>query len=79
MVVSDVGMAEIDGYALMGQIRSRPLAQGGTIPAIALTAYAAEIDQKKALQSGYQKHLTKPLELEQLVKAIVTRLNAMTL
>ncbi len=74
VIISDIGMPQIDGYALMQQIRSRPPAQGGTIPAIALTAYAAEIDQKKALQSGYQKHLTKPLEPEQLVNAIVTLL-----
>jgi CheY-like chemotaxis protein len=74
VIVSDIGMAEIDGYTLMQQIRSRPPAQGGTIPAIALSAYAAEIDQKKALQSGYQKHLTKLLEPEQLVSAIVTLL-----
>ncbi|WP_206753810.1 PAS domain S-box protein [Leptolyngbya sp. FACHB-17] len=74
VIISDIGMAEIDGYMLMQQIRSRPPAQGGTIPAIALTAYAAEIDQRKALQSGYQKHLTKPLEPQQLVSAIVTLL-----
>ena len=74
VIISDIGMADIDGYALMQQIRSRPPAQGGTIPAIALTAYAAEIDQHKALESGYQKHLTKPLEPEQLIDAIFTLL-----
>ncbi|MBD2060470.1 response regulator [Oculatella sp. FACHB-28] len=71
VVVSDIGMAKIDGYALIGQIRSRPPVQGGTIPAIAMSTYAAEIDQKKALQFGYQKHLTKPLEPEQLVKVVI--------
>ncbi len=76
VIISDIGMAEIDGYALMQQIRARPPAQGGTIQAIALTAYAAEIDQQKALQSGYQKHLTKPLKLEQLVSALLSLLGA---
>ncbi|MBD2067293.1 PAS domain S-box protein [Leptolyngbya sp. FACHB-671] len=76
VIVSDIGMAEIDGYMLMQQIRSRPPAQGGMIPAIALTAYATEIDQEKALQSGFQKHLTKPLEPEQLVSAVITLLNS---
>jgi PAS domain S-box-containing protein len=76
VIVSDIGMAGMDGYSLMQQIRSRPPTEGGTIPAIALTAYAAEIDQKKALQSGFQKHLTKPLEPEQFVSAIVTLLNS---
>jgi CheY-like chemotaxis protein len=74
VIVSDIGMAEIDGYTLMQQIRSRDPAQGGMIPAIALTAYAAEIDQKRAMQAGFQRHLTKPLEPEQLVSTIVSLL-----
>ncbi len=72
VLVSDIGMAEMDGYMLMQQIRSRPPNQGGTIRAIALTAYAAEIDQKRALQVGFQTHITKPVEPEKLVKAIVS-------
>ena len=75
VIVSDIGMAEIDGYTLMQQIRSRSPAQGGMIPAIALTAYAAEIDQKRAMQAGFQRHLTKPLEPEQLVSTIISLLN----
>ena len=74
VIVSDVGMADMDGYGLMQQIRSRPADRGGKIPAIALTAYAAEVDQQKALQAGFQLHLTKPLEPEQLVSAIVSLL-----
>jgi PAS domain S-box-containing protein len=70
VLVSDIGMAEMDGYMLLQQIRSRPSEQGGIIPAIALTAYAAEIDQQRALQVGFQRHITKPLEPEELVKAI---------
>ncbi|MBD2099576.1 PAS domain S-box protein [Leptolyngbya sp. FACHB-261] len=75
VIVSDIGMAEMDGYRLMQQIRSRPVTRGGKIPAIALTAYAAEIDKKKALQAGFQSHLTKPLEPEQFVRTIVSLLN----
>ncbi|MBD1876436.1 PAS domain S-box protein [Nodosilinea sp. FACHB-131] len=74
VIVSDIGMEEMDGYRLMQQIRSRPPAQGGAVPAIALTAYAAEIDQEKALQAGFQTHLTKPLEPERFVREIVTLL-----
>ncbi|MBW4461736.1 MAG: PAS domain S-box protein [Nodosilinea sp. WJT8-NPBG4] len=73
-IVSDVGMPEMDGYSLMQQIRSRPPAQGGMVPALALTAYAAEIDQKRALDVGFQAHLTKPLEPERFVSEIVTLL-----
>ncbi len=74
VIVSDMGMAEMDGYMLMQQIRFRPPSQGGTIPAIALTAYAAEIDQQRALQAGFQMHITKPVEPEILVSEIVSLL-----
>ncbi len=70
VIVSDIGMAEIDGYALMQQIRLRPSAQGGTIPAIALTAYAGDLNQQQALKAGFQQHLSKPVEPEVLVKTI---------
>ncbi|MDZ8086003.1 MAG: PAS domain S-box protein [Nostoc sp. DedQUE12b] len=72
VLVSDIGMAQMDGYMLMQEIRSRPPNQGGTIRAIALTAYAAEIDQQRAFQVGFQTHITKPVEPEKLVKAIVS-------
>lgn len=70
VLVSDIGMAAMDGYMLLQQIRSRPPEQGGTLPAIALTAYAAEIDQRRALQVSFQSYITKPVEPEALVKAI---------
>ncbi|WP_375478882.1 YlcI/YnfO family protein [uncultured Nostoc sp.] len=72
VLVSDIGMPEMDGYMLMQQIRSRPPNQGGNIRAIALTAYAAEIDRQRALQVGFQTHITKPVEPEKLVRAIVS-------
>ena len=71
VIVSDIGMAEMDGYKLIQQIRSRLAIQGKTIPAIALTAYAAELDQQRALQAGFQMHITKPVEPEKLVNGIV--------
>ncbi|MGF1590936.1 MAG: PAS domain S-box protein [Pleurocapsa sp.] len=74
VLLSDIGMTSMDGYMLMEQIRSRPANQGGTIRAIALTAYAAEIDRQKALQVGFQTHITKPVEPEKLVRAITNLL-----
>ncbi|MBD2073339.1 response regulator [Phormidium sp. FACHB-592] len=65
-----MGMAEMDGYMLMQQIRSHPHGRGGMIPAIALTADAAEINQQRALQAGFQVHRTKPVEPEQLLQMI---------
>jgi PAS domain S-box-containing protein len=74
VIVSDIGMADMDGYMLMQQIRSRPPSQGGQVPAIALTAYARDFDQQKARQAGFQTHITKPVEPEALVEAIATLL-----
>ncbi|MBD2465747.1 response regulator [Oscillatoria sp. FACHB-1407] len=77
ILVSDIGMPGMDGYMLMQQIRSRLSNQGKTtskgdllLKAIALTAYAAEVDQQRALQAGFQAHLTKPVEPETLVQTI---------
>lgn len=70
VLISDVGMPEVDGYAVIQQIRALPPEQGGQIPAIALTAYAREEDCQKAIASGYQRHITKPLDPEQLVRTI---------
>jgi PAS domain S-box-containing protein len=75
VIVSDVGMPEMDGYTLMQKIRSRLPNQGGLIPAIALTAYASELDQQKALLSGFQTHIAKPVEPGVLVEAIAKLLN----
>jgi PAS domain S-box-containing protein len=70
VLVSDIGMAEMDGYMLMQQIRARLDHQGGRVRAIALTAYARDTDQQKALEAGFQVHLTKPIDPQVLIKAI---------
>lgn len=72
VLVSDIGMPEVDGYMLIQQIRALSPEQGGQIPAIALTAYAREGDYQQAIRSGYQRHITKPLDPEELVRAIIT-------
>jgi PAS domain S-box-containing protein len=71
VLLCDIGMPEIDGYMLMQQIRELPPEKGRTIPAIALTAYASEYDRRQALTAGFQMHLSKPVEPDVLVKAIV--------
>ncbi|MGP1383131.1 MAG: PAS domain S-box protein [Thainema sp.] len=70
VLVSDIGMPDVDGYQLIQQVRALPPAQGGQTPAIALTAYARNSDRKHAIASGYQRHLTKPLDPERLVQAV---------
>jgi PAS domain S-box-containing protein len=69
VLLSDIGMPEIDGYTLIRKIRE--LSEGKTIPAIALTAYAGELNEQHALAAGFQRHISKPVEPETLVQAIV--------
>lgn len=72
VLVSDIGMSEMDGYRLIRQVRSIEQELAEPIPAIALTAYAAESDRKQALSAGFQKHLAKPVEPDTLIEAIAT-------
>ncbi|GAB4234453.1 MAG: hypothetical protein Kow00121_62230 [Elainellaceae cyanobacterium] len=76
LLISDIGMAEMDGYELMRYIRLNLLRSGETLPAIALTAYAGEADQQRALAAGFQQHLAKPIEPNALVQAIAQLLSA---
>lgn len=68
LIVSDIGMPTTDGYTLIEQIRALP--QGRNIPAIALTAYANEIDRQRSFEAGFQKHLAKPIMIPELIAAI---------
>ncbi|MEH1799290.1 MAG: PAS domain S-box protein [Nostoc sp.] len=70
VLISDIGMPKTDGYMLMREVRSRSPQQGGRIPAIALTAYAGEMNQQQALAAGFQMHISKPVDPDLLVKAI---------
>ncbi|MBW4668277.1 MAG: response regulator [Cyanomargarita calcarea GSE-NOS-MK-12-04C] len=75
-LVSDIGMPNEDGYTLIRKIRALPPEQGGKIPAIALTAYAAERDRNEAISAGFQKHISKPVNPEELAKAIAELLRS---
>ncbi|MHC5730022.1 MAG: response regulator, partial [Nostoc sp.] len=72
VLVSDIGMPEVDGYSLIQQIRALTAERGGEIPAIALTAYAGEMDHQQAIAVGFQQHISKPVDPEELVKAIAS-------
>ncbi|MEP1076282.1 ATP-binding protein [Leptolyngbya sp. PL-A3] len=71
VLLSDIGMPEMDGYMFIKHVRALPSQQGGAIPAIALTAYAGELNYQQAIAAGFQKHLAKPVEPEALVQAIL--------
>ncbi len=70
ILVSDIGMPDEDGYDLMRKIRALAPENGGQIPAIALTGYAALVDESKAYAAGYQVHITKPVELRELATTV---------
>lgn len=72
VLVCDIGMPEMDGYELLRQVRQRV----PHLPAIALTAYAGSANQRQAKAAGFDRHLAKPVELEQLIQAILDLLNA---
>ncbi|MHC0066763.1 PAS domain S-box protein [Nostoc sp. UIC 10890] len=71
ILLSDIGMPLMDGYMLLGEVRKLPPEQGGEIPAIALTAYAGEINYNQAMAAGFQKHLPKPVDPVDLAAAII--------
>ncbi len=71
LIVSDIGLPLIDGFALLAQIREAEASQGlPPVPAVALTAYAGQETMRRALQHGYQRCLTKPVEPSDVVAAL---------
>jgi PAS domain S-box-containing protein len=72
LLVSDIGMAGVDGYDLIRKIRALPAGSGGRVPAIALTAYARTEDRLRALRAGYQMHVPKPVELTELITVLAS-------
>jgi CheY-like chemotaxis protein len=70
LLVSDIAMPGEDGYSLIRRLRNLGSEKGGSIPAISLTAYAREEDRQKALAAGFQMHLAKPIDPEDLLAAV---------
>ena len=72
VLISDIGMVGENGYELIRKIRSLDPEAGGHIPAIALTAYAGAADRRRALLAGFQTHLGKPVDPDDLVAVILS-------
>jgi CheY-like chemotaxis protein len=72
VLLSDIGMPHEDGYALIKNVRSLPAAQGGSIPAGALTAFARSEDRQKSLRAGFQIHIPKPVEPAELITIVAS-------
>jgi len=72
VLISDIGMPDCDGYGLIERVRLLPQWQGGQTPAIALTAFAREEDRSRALLAGFQMHVGKPVDANELIAATTT-------
>lgn len=70
VLVSDIAMPDEDGYGLIEKVRSLENGETQSIPAVAITAYAKEEDRDRALSSGFQIYLAKPIELTELVSVV---------
>jgi CheY-like chemotaxis protein len=72
IIVCDIGMPLRDGYDLIRYVRSLPAERGGRTPAIALTSYAGPMDRQRALEAGFDRHMSKPIDWDQLSFAIAS-------
>lgn len=70
VLVSDIGMPDMDGVELLERVRALGPARGGDLPAIALTAFVRPDDQSRALAGGFRAHLSKPVEPSALIAAV---------
>jgi DNA-binding response OmpR family regulator len=72
VIISDLGMPVEDGFVLIRRIRELAPDQGGTTPAVAVTAYSGSSDRVRALAAGYQRYMSKPFDPEELVAVVAS-------
>lgn len=72
VLLSDISMPEEDGLQFIRRVRQRSPEAGGTVPAIALTAFARAEDRHAALVAGFQHHVSKPIEVTELVAIVAS-------
>jgi CheY-like chemotaxis protein len=77
VLISDLGMPEEDGFSLIRKVRELPAEEGGRTPAPALTAFARVEDRLRVLRAGFQMHVPKPVEPNELV-AVVSSVSSVT-
>lgn len=75
VIISDIEMPGEDGYAFIQELRSMDAEHGGRTPAVALTAYTRPEDRSRSLAAGFQLHLAKPVDADELVNAIIALAN----
>lgn len=72
LLISDLGMPEVDGFELLSWVRGLGRDRGGLTPAIALTAFARSEDRLRALEAGFNSHISKPVEPSELIAAVAS-------
>ena len=72
VLISDIGLPDMDGYEMLRQVRLLPQRAVKSVPAIAVTAYANPEDQVRSAVAGYQLHLAKPIDPERVAAAIAS-------
>jgi CheY-like chemotaxis protein len=72
VLVCDIGMPGEDGYTLIRKVRALDVGHGGAVPAIALTAFARSKDRVRAMLAGYNVHVAKPVEPQELIATVAT-------
>jgi CheY-like chemotaxis protein len=72
VLVSDIGMPQVDGFELLQRIRALGPARGGDVPAIALTAFARAEDRTQALHAGFVVHVAKPVDPSELIATVAS-------
>jgi signal transduction histidine kinase/ActR/RegA family two-component response regulator len=78
VIVSDIGMPGLDGWGMMELIRSQPHLGGDALPAVALTAHATAADRERSMAAGFQEHLVKPVDFEELSRVIARLASAVS-
>ncbi len=72
VLLSDIGMPTEDGYTFIRRVRALPEAEGGRVPAVALTAFARTEDRTAALRAGFRAHVPKPIDIGELLAVIAS-------
>jgi PAS domain S-box-containing protein len=72
VLVTDVGMPDVDGFELLRRVRALGAERGGRVPAIALTAFARSEDRTRALRAGFLVHVSKPVDPSELVATVAS-------
>jgi signal transduction histidine kinase/CheY-like chemotaxis protein len=70
VLLTDLGMADMDGFTLLAKVRELGSSAGGDVPAVALTAFARSEDRLRALEAGFAAHIAKPVEPSQLIATV---------